>query len=304
MTQYLMWITTESGVHAGADESIGTIDEPIQRRVTTGAPVIHGQSLKGAERRVYRAALASSAPGLALPPTETVFGDDPPTSASSGPPSPGSLSVGEAVTVGFPVPAFRRRFRWVTCPSAIAEVMRYMDMAGIDTAAAKLSRFGPLDEEKAGVCSGGGWPTGGRVDLGDFTLSVDPALTSAVAAWAAFLAARLPTSHQYFSTRLADDLVVVADEVFVDLTVEFTELSARVQLRTDVKEVAQGPFYSEYLPPATLLVTWHRARSAADVASLARVFDGALWNIGADESIGKGLVWSTIQAPAVAAAAS
>ena len=54
MTKLLAFFYTESPLHAGASDSLGVIDLPIQREAHTGYPVVWGQSLKGALRQAAR----------------------------------------------------------------------------------------------------------------------------------------------------------------------------------------------------------------------------------------------------------
>ncbi len=48
--QQLVFYTCVSPVHMGAGQAVGAIDNPIQREVHTGHPLIAGSSLKGAVR--------------------------------------------------------------------------------------------------------------------------------------------------------------------------------------------------------------------------------------------------------------
>ena len=50
----LLFLYAETPVHAGADTGLGALDLPIQREVTTGLPIIKGESLKGALRERLR----------------------------------------------------------------------------------------------------------------------------------------------------------------------------------------------------------------------------------------------------------
>jgi len=282
MNGVLLVLTVESGLHAGAGESIGTIDMPIQRNVATRYPQVHGQSLKGAARRLYRDH-ARNKPSLANGSEfaeEDVFG-----SIENG---TGWLSVGDAVLAAFPVPSTKNCFAWVTSPLALEEVRRRVILCGLPPTALPPS---PLTDEDAFVGTGG-WV--GQVDLGDFR--VKTTLDENVKDWATWLSNCLPTQLSHCKTKMATDLVVVSDALLADLTIEFTEVSARIQLETEQKTVANGPFYCEYLPSNTVLVSRLGVASPSKERqdALKGVYDDKCWQIGGDESIGKGLVWSTI----------
>ncbi len=51
--QQLVFYTRVSPVHMGAGQAVGAIDNPIQREVHTGHPLIAGSGLKGAERHHF-----------------------------------------------------------------------------------------------------------------------------------------------------------------------------------------------------------------------------------------------------------
>jgi CRISPR-associated protein Cmr4 len=286
MTGYQLWIFTETGVHAGGDEAIGAVDEPIQRDRITGYPVIHGQSLKGAERRRFTHSVTT---GL-----EEAYGSKAPGGGDEGGNlKQGWLDVGEARLVAFPIPTLRKTFAWVTSPHALARAARDSSIAGIPSLQPALSA---LDEERCLVVPGSGW--GSEIRLGDYKISASE--DAKVAEWARYLADRLPPAHAYLRTKMSTDLAIVADAILGDLAQQFTELAARVQLEPDQKTVKHGPFYSEYLPSATLLAAYHGARTTDAVARAQwqAAFNDAVWTIGGDESVGKGIVSSTVLAPA------
>jgi hypothetical protein len=98
-------------------ESLGAVDLPIQREAATGLPVIWGQSLKGALRQVLRDTVGDK------PDEVAVFGSRPPggdedaeTLAQQGDRSlkRGSVSVGDAQLLLFPVAALRECYAWLT----------------------------------------------------------------------------------------------------------------------------------------------------------------------------------------------
>jgi CRISPR-associated protein Cmr4 len=289
MSGLLVVFTVESGLHAGGSDTIGTIDEPIQRDGVTGYPIIHGQSVKGAARRRYRRYVNREGRpiGTNTPEESLVFGDEPPGSnGASSEPKPGWLTVGDAVTALFPVPTMKSCYAWVTSPTALEQVHRRARLVGCKV---PEDLVGPLAVAEA-LSSSPEWAD--EVSIGDYRVSA--VHSTAVEKWAKWFGTVLPSELSTTISKLEKDLVVVSDELMRALTQEHTEISARVQLEPDQKTVAHGPFYSEYLPANTVLVArfgTERAPSDA-VAAVQACFDEAVWQVGGHESIGKGLVWT------------
>ncbi len=91
-----------------------------------------------------------------------------------------------------------------------------------------------------------------------------------------------------FHTKLTEDLLLVGADVMPQLLRECTELSARVQLDGN-KTVANGPFYSEYLPAETIMAASLTLRDPTPATSgaIRGLLDGAPLQIGGDETLGR-----------------
>ncbi|MCM3926192.1 type III-B CRISPR module RAMP protein Cmr4, partial [Frankia sp. AiPs1] len=329
MPRALLFLYAESPVHAGADTSLGAVDLPIQREASTRLPVIWGQSLKGALRAHARDAW-SERPGL----VEDVFGSPPPGAeslgvedtasgrdarAANGAPRrpgalrPGTLSVGDAQLVAFPVPTIREIFAWVSSPLLLGRLARRAALAGF-TGMPPLPVGDPPDGPSGGESDGRldgrsvgtqeGRVDGGRVDVfaagagwHDADTLVGPYVTRpgenrATRRWADWLAdSALPTGETagYFAEKMRTDLLTVPDGALVEITRECIELTPRVQLSAE-KTVQNGPFYSEFLPAETVLAALLEG-SADHLAGLRTLLDGQVLRLGGNETIGKGLLW-------------
>src|SRR5688572_8231833 len=108
----VLLLYAESPVHAGASDSVGLLDLPIQREVTTSYPVIWGQSLKGALRQA-----AGEHPEVPAVFGSALGGDREATTA-------GQLAVGDAQLVAMPVPTLQRTFAWATSTIALTRLAR------------------------------------------------------------------------------------------------------------------------------------------------------------------------------------
>ncbi|MEU1900656.1 type III-B CRISPR module RAMP protein Cmr4 [Nocardiopsis dassonvillei] len=303
LKNYLLYLYVESPLHAGGSEAEGSVDLPIQREAATGYPVVWGQSLKGALRQFARdSGWGNTAKEGAL--LDEVFGKmaggegDPGVNTTAG-----LLSVGDAQLLALPVPTLHSTFAWATSPLALNRLARKHTYArtGRDLPAV------PRVRETEGVCATAGWHDQGQV-LGPCLVKVDhprKGEANPVAAWAELITQEGIGDEPHMSVPAAkfhDDLLVVGADVMSQLVRECTEHSVRIQLDPVTKTVKHGPFTSEYLPAETLLVSALALRDHSDHARhrerLRELLHGTVLQIGGDETLGKGLVWTRlVEAP-------
>ncbi len=289
MKEYLLYVYAESPVHAGGIPDEGVVDLPIQRESSTNLPVIWGQSLKGALRQAARDRMW---PDDLL---NEVFG------AEDGVGGAGKLIVGDAQLVAMPVPTLTRTFAWVASSTTLARLGRKR---------ARLQRTNPTVPaplSDAGVSATQDW-NGTDMILGPAVVNVQT--ESDARLWADILAAEAISSEQefkYFATKLRQDLIVAGEDVAAHLFERCTEVNARVQL-DDNKTVAQGPFYSEYLPAESILAASiglrpvsprHATSVETKLHELLGITATAAVQVGGDETLGKGLVWLRLHQEAV-----
>jgi CRISPR-associated protein Cmr4 len=302
----LLFLYAETPVHPGADTGLGALDLPIQREVTTGLPIIKGESLKGALREHLRPPVISEAAW------KKMFGAAPPRSGiPGGAMTPGELRVHEAQIVAFPAPALDG-FSWVTSPLARARLDRRARLAGITSLPGDTLPGGedsdPEEADDDTRCLMTNTSSRGRknprpepVVLGSYAFTA--AGNNGLKDWAVAVAeAALPglAEHEYFRDRLKRETYQVSDVAMRAITSECTVVAARVQLGADdehgipVKTVKHGPFYSEYLPGETLLAALIESASADHLDALAEQISDQVIQVGGDETIGKGLMWCRI----------
>jgi CRISPR-associated protein Cmr4 len=290
VTELLLYLYAESPVHAGAAESLGALDLPIQREASTRYPVIWGQSLKGALRQ------AAEDDGWDTDVVTAVFGSQLAPGETEGSAStPGQLNVGDAQLVAMPVPTLQRTFAWVTSQLALTRLARKV---GQLTGVADPPPI-PAAAPDRGLAASPAWT--GRPDrpstqvLGPCLVDVGAAADPALMSWADRLATDVLGGGAVFgqlADKLREDLLLVGSDVMPTLLAECTEFVARVQLTND-KTVQNGPFYSEYLPAETVLAASLSIRHHEHLPRLHTLLDG-LHQIGGDETIGKGLVWTRL----------
>ncbi len=284
MTEYLLYLYAESPVHTGAADSIEVLDLPVQREVATGYPVIWGQSLKGALRQA-----AGSAAWV-----ETVFGSAIERPDDDGGTKAGNLAVGDAQFVAMPVPTLRNTFAWLTSDIALGRLARKYSRLGRQAPAV------PRVARDEGAAASRTWTEAAREVLGPCLVPLGPDVNEPLETWAARLAEDVlgwDAMFAPFAAKLREDLVLVGSEVAPVLLRECTEQAVRVQL-SETKTVKNGPFYSEYLPAETImaasLTLGGEADTDANRTALHGLLDKQLRQIGGDETLGKGLMWTRL----------
>lgn len=265
-------------VHAGSGAELSVIDLPIQRERHTGFPTIWGQSLKGVFRRAYYEKLNGSEK------TEVIFG--PPTDRAHE--HAGSISVGDAKILLFPVRSLKGVFAYVTCPVVLERFNRDRELVGLS----KIS-FDILSEEsKAVVSKNSDVVVDGRVIVEDLSLKAEEKDLSKL----------IEAINEVSPIEIkGEKIVIVHDDVFRNLVQMATEIVARVRISSETGTVEKGAlWYEEYLPSDTLLYsvvaigkprkTIEGLKTADDVVNELKEFDGFFLQIGGNETIGKGFV--------------
>lgn len=305
----LLFLHAQTSLHPGSGTALGVVDLPVQRERHTQWPLIPGSALKGVlrdrcrehvlenhgedrdadgklrrtRRRVAneedRELVAVFGPGK-------ISGDE--TSSHAG-----ALAVTDARILAFPVRSLKGVFAWVTCPAVLGRLNR--DLA--------LARYAPpppiprsLDKGQAHC------PTGSPLLVDDkwlvfeefeFERSGD---CRDLAGWLAEQA----VNDDFTRDRLKSHLAVLADDDFDHFVRHATEVAARIGLDYDRKTVKEKAlFYQEFLPCETIfyaLLLGHDSRNGQAMSAPRvlewlgeRLHDGAVLQIGGDETIGKGL---------------
>jgi CRISPR-associated protein Cmr4 len=289
VTEFLLYLYAESPVHTGAADSADVLDLPVQREVTTGYPVIWGQSLKGALRQAAR---DNKWPRERL---VAVFGSEPEEPGEDRKTTPGALSVGDAQLVAMPVPTLRKTFAWLTSDIALGRVARKYSVLHRPTPPV------PQVSPDAGLAAGSEWVQADSEVLGPCVVPLGDAPDQRLIEWANRLADdALGTGGGFapFAGKLRTDLVLAGTSITPILLRECTEQAVRVQLAAKSKTVQNGPFYSEYLPAETILAAALTLRGNGDTAdhqaALRELLHGKLLQIGGDETLGKGLAWGRL----------
>ena len=288
MTHYLLYLYAESPVHTGAADSIDVLDLPIQREAATGYPVIWGQSLKGALRQ----AASDAGWGDRL---KEVFGSAIEHQDEDSGTTPGTLAVGDAQLVAMPVPTLRHTFAWLTSEIALSRLARKYTVLKHDNVPGL-----PAVRSDAGAAASDDWVRDDNEVLGPCLVRLGPSRNEKLTAWAERIAADVfaPTeAFEPFARKLRDNLVLAGSDIVPVLLRECTEQAVRIQL-SESKTVENGPFYSEYLPAETIMAAQLTLRETGDTEDNRQALRGLLHErllqVGGDETLGKGLMWSRL----------
>lgn len=289
----LLFMHALTGVHPGGGTALGVVDLPVQRERHTQWPLIPGSSLKGVLRDSCRVALGDDDRDMLY----AAFGPETDRAADFA----GALAFTDARLLAFPVRSLRGVFAWVTCPAVLARLVR-------DAKLLAESRDAPPEASPVGrgmaACPDKSdlLLNGVRLVLEEFEFrrSQDD---GGIAEWLA----RQAVEDEATSDRLRRNLVVLHDDDFTHFARHATEVIARVGLDYETK-TARGKalFYEEFLPPETLfyaVVMATRSRSeqverdAGAMLDLLRNHAPPILQIGADQTIGKGLCAIRIVGP-------
>jgi CRISPR-associated protein Cmr4 len=287
----VLFLYCVSPVHMGAGTALGAIDNPIQRERHTGHPCMAGSGIKGAMRHVAETLWDKGT-------VKKVFG--PETQASE---HAGALSLSDAQIVLFPVRSLRRSYVYATCPTALARLQRLL------TFAAQAQDWSiPNVAAEACVLANDELKTNGSLVLEayEFKPSDDGENLKTIAAWIATNALPDDQAHRYFREKITSDTVLLADEKFSYFVHNSTVVEPHVRINDDTGTAdGGGLFYTENLPPETLLVSLAMASKdrenggldAQKVLSTVKTgngngngFDGRLLQIGGDSTTGRGQV--------------
>jgi CRISPR-associated protein Cmr4 len=243
----MLFIYTETPLHAGTGTGLGAVDLPIQRERATGYPIVQASGIKGA--------LRSEAPGGDE--KDAVFG---PENAEHA----GALSPGDGRILLFPVRSLSGVFVWTTSYDALARFRRDAVAMGLDQGQNPVPEL-PADNLKGNDALASGarvlvnpQNNEGTAVLEEFAFqcTVDEKAT----AWAKWLADEaLPSQasapeYEPWIKRLKGSLLILPEDAFRDFLLHATEVVTRVRLEPDSKTVASGALWTqEHLPGDSLL---------------------------------------------------
>lgn len=249
MKTVLLYLYTESALHAGTGSGLSAIDLPIQRERTTGYPNIQGSGVKGALRN------ESGENGADIDELRAVFGPDTGNASDYA----GALSVGEARIVLFPVRSLIGIFAYVTCTHVLARLAREVQYAGLP--ALPLPQSAP----QTGTCfvnTPSSVTDQKQAIFEEFSFSAKSLQeVDDISQWLVRFAIPSGPEYLYWQDKIMKSLVILSDDDFKDFVLTSTEVATHVKLNSQTKTVAgTGLWTTESLPSDTLMVSAVTAR--------------------------------------------
>jgi CRISPR-associated protein Cmr4 len=306
----LLFIYAETPLHPGAGSGIGPIDNPVQREVTTGLPVIPASMVKGTLRAEFDSWVKNMPDGEEKTSRQrgvyAVFGPSVTDSASRADRSlPVTYASAAAFTdarlLAFPVRVPQGMFIWVTCPLVLERLRRDLALIPGETRPA-IPDLPSLSAGCGALVTDHALLENRQLALEDMLLedAIEEDRTKDLAGWIGQQVFNDSGDVAYWRGLLSGRMAVIPDQVFCDLTRRCTEIVTRTCMEAGQKVVKSGGLWTEeYIPSETvfyslILFTTPSERAESDLASArkAREFlekPGITHlQVGGDETVGRG----------------
>ena len=265
----LIFLHALTPLHVGTGQAVANVDLPIAREKATGFPIVPASAFKGVLRDHY-----SNNPNVS-----PAFG----TTESAG-----SWMFTDLRILCLPVRSFYGVFAYVTCPLILSRLQRMVNALNIELGINSVTDVLDIEVSHLEVAAHNETQIHheNRVFLEDIDLSLNPNLADRAHQIAQTIAGWVfpEGERDMFIERFA----IVSNETFSFLSETATEIVARVRLEDDVKTVAQGGLWYEETVPAEAIF-YGFVVSASDAASLSKLQEVSLIQIGGDATIGRGI---------------
>ena len=282
MNNKLITLFTRTPLHVGAGNSVGVVDSPIMRERHTQTPIVPGSSLKGVLADLWN----DSAENFTEVKDENenpkkvrdnelkrLFGSD---DSRKGHAHSGTLLIGEARVLAFPLRSAKGGFAWITCPHALK---KFSTDTGKDLA--------PIPEPKNEECYAAPdvvFPAQNAVILEEYRFTKIGEINTKIV--------------EKFETLCSDSvwepkkrLVIVSDEIFSYFVANACEVVTRIGIDDETGTVKSGALFNqEQVPSETLfyaMLGTAKKGQEQDLNILADKIKDVL-QIGGDATIGLG----------------
>jgi CRISPR-associated protein Cmr4 len=295
----LLFIYTETPLHAGSGRGLGYVDLPIQREQVTSYPMIQSSSLKGRLRAEVRRKKGWYQNGEDTAELKAIFGD----ADDGGNSYAGAVTPGDARLLLLPVRSLQGVFAWVTSLDVLNRFRRDMTALGFNVPDWQLPESDPQPEDDETTCYAGGQVTfQKKVTLEEFTYRAkEHSAFKRIGEWLAQNALPQNDDYKYWRDNLPGHLVILPREDFRDFAQFGTEVRTHIRIEPDTKTVAGPALWTvESLPSDTLLyaplvINDSRAelekQSARDIAGILHtVLHDQRKQLGGHETTGQGVV--------------
>lgn len=289
----MLYLYTETPLHAGTGSGLSSIDLPIQRERNTQYPMIQGSGIKGKLRAVAEQTASMSAEMVTI-----IFG--PSTTGGNASDHAGALIAGDARILLFPVRSLNGVFAYTTSYDVLNRFKRDVERGQ------KESLPWPVPasvENTALVTTQSEVQSNNTIVLEEFSFTTESShAVDIIADW--IVANALPNlGGDYWSNKVKSSLVILPNDDFRDFALYATEVITRVRISRETKTVENGALWTEeHLPTDTLLYVPVYATNArkdgsplkaekilAEAKTLGTERNSFL-QLGGDETVGRGIV--------------
>lgn len=301
-TSMLMTLTTLTPTHPGSGTELSYVDMPIQREIHTGFPKIEAATLKGCIRNEVTVRHKGKEGEV-----NQLFG------ASGGGDFASALSFSDARLLFFPVKSVLGVFAWVTCPLALerfAEECKMIGCKGEFPGINKLSGGTAYIADKNTCRLIQSIQDKSKIMLEDYTFlaAYDHSFKEMVEA----IQKLLPKS-QLLNNSFTERAICLSDDDFTDFVQHSTEVNARIRVNATTGTAADNALFTEEMLPSDCILyslifctdtymsqkaqenETEQKMSALEVRNkFKELFDNDLFQIGADSTLGKGIVLKAI----------
>ncbi|QBG48947.1 type III-B CRISPR module RAMP protein Cmr4 [Verrucomicrobia bacterium S94] len=238
MKKMTMTLFARTPVHVGAGNSVGAVDSPIQRERHTRIPIIPGSSLKGVLADLWNEK-DSNGKWVRSPTGKELFGEDEGGKKVDGKEiqaKAGSLLIGEARVLAFPVRSAKGMFAWITCPLVLERFARDRDIQCPDLPA--------LTENQC--------LSSGSILLENTAVLEEYRIESVGDANAIVELLKSVCSDSVWSS-MPERLVVLSNDLFSYFVEQACEVVSRIRINDETGVVAKGALFNqEQVPSETL----------------------------------------------------
>ncbi|MBL7785305.1 MAG: type III-B CRISPR module RAMP protein Cmr4 [Chitinophagales bacterium] len=328
----VLFLLCETPLHAGSGSDLGLIDLPIQRERHTGFPKVEGSSLKGALREAFeKSKKADKTARNHEIMVHRIFGYDDTNAHEVVKRNPrflnqedqqfrGCLTVTDCRLLLFPVKSQKGVCVWITCPRVVTKFCNEMaqieqnEMAQIEQNEMAQIEQKVTFEIKADTASSNLSLIDDKVGIEEFIyggIKVEEATTN----FAEHIAKQFFPKNDYMYNLIKNNVVVLPDNDFAQLTELCTEVITRTKINNTTGTVAQGQLFNEeYLPQETILyslVLFENEFAKEDTANakkekpktfeeVKQFYEKHLpqhFQLGGNATIGKGIVKTNLKSP-------
>ena len=269
MNKMIMTLFARTPVHVGAGNSVGAVDSPVQRERHTRIPIIPGSSLKGVLSDLWNDENFQRTPeGKAL------FGED----DNNADAKVGSLLIGEARVLAFPVRSAKGMFAWVTCPLVLRRFARDAGIV-ISFDESKISDTGCLAGDSV-------YYDNDQVVLEEYVLK-----RSSDSADAVVSALKEFMKDNALWQSIGSHLVVLSDTLFSYFVENACEVVTRIRVNDATGTVDKGGLFNqEQVPSETMFYSVMAAPNADALEKLSKGLAavGNVLQVGGHETTGLG----------------